>query len=888
MTSQPVERSIYPTYKPSGVPWLGDVPEHWQPIRLRYRARINPSRSELNGTPGDLDVSFVPMEAVHAYGGLTLEQTRPLTEVATGYTYFRDGDVLSAKITPCFENGKGAIAKDLLNGIGFGTTEVHVLRPCPELDHHFLFYVTISHAFRHLGAAEMYGAGGQKRVPDDFIRDFRQPVPTTQEQQAIAAFLDRETARIDTLIEKKQRQIELLQEKRSALISHAVTKGLISNAPMKDSGIEWLGDVPEHWQPIRLRYRARINPSRSELNGTPGDLDVSFVPMEAVHAYGGLTLEQTRPLTEVATGYTFFRDGDVLSAKITPCFENGKGAIAKDLLNGIGFGTTEVHVLRPCPELDHHFLFYVTISHAFRHLGAAEMYGAGGQKRVPDDFIRDFRQPVPTTQEQQAIAAFLDRETARIDTLIEKKQRQIELLQEKRSALISHAVTKGLISNAPMKDSGIEWLGDVPEHWQPIRLRYRARINPSRSELNGTPGDLDVSFVPMEAVHAYGGLTLEQTRPLTEVATGYTFFRDGDVLSAKITPCFENGKGAIAKDLLNGIGFGTTEVHVLRPCPELDHHFLFYVTISHAFRHLGAAEMYGAGGQKRVPADFIRDFQQPVPPTQEQKAIAAFLDRETARIDALIEKKQRQIELLQEKRSALISHAVTKGLDPNAPMKDSGIEWLGQIPKHWELRRLKFLAAFVTSGSRGWAQHYSDDGAAFIRIGNIDRERIDLRLDDIQYVQPPDGAEGERTRTCPGDVLVSVTAYIGSIGIVPESLKDAYVNQHTALVRIRPGAASARWIAYCLLSKVGHQQFGALEYGGTKVGLSLEDVANLLVLEPPMCEQQAITAHVDKEAGRTDSLVAKVQQSVEKLRVFRSALISAAVTGKIDVRGKVE
>ncbi len=215
---QAAKRAVYPAYKPSGVAWLGDVPEHWQPIRLRYRARINPTRSELNGTPGDLDVSFVPMESVYEYGGLKLDQTRPLAEVATGYTYFRNGDVLTAKITPCFENGKGSIADGLVNGIGFGTTELHVLRPCPGLDRRFLFYFTISHAFRRLGAAEMYGAGGQKRVPDDFVRDFRQPIPSSAEQKAIAAFLDRETARIDALVEKKRRQIELLQEKRSALI----------------------------------------------------------------------------------------------------------------------------------------------------------------------------------------------------------------------------------------------------------------------------------------------------------------------------------------------------------------------------------------------------------------------------------------------------------------------------------------------------------------------------------------------------------------------------------------------------------------------------------------------------------------------------------------------
>lgn len=437
------------------------------------------------------------------------------------------------------------------------------------------------------------------------------------------------------------------------------------------------------------------------------------------------------------------------------------------------------------------------------------------------------------------------------------------------------------------KPSGVEWLGDIPEHWNPVRLRYRAKINPGKSELNGTPSTLDVSFVPMESVQEYGGLSLDQTRPLAEVATGYTYFRDGDVLAAKITPCFENGKGSIADGLVNGIGFGTTELHVLRPCPDLDRRFLFYVTISHAFRRLGAAEMYGAGGQKRVPDDFIRDFRQPIPSSAEQRAIAAFLDRETARIDALVDKKRRQIELLQEKRSALISHAVTKGLDPNAPMKDSGIEWLGQIPMHWEAKRLKFLCMFITSGSRGWARYYSDTGPVFIRIGNLTRDGIDLRTDDLQRVDPPSGAEGDRTRTRAGDLLISVTAYIGSVAVVPDDLEEAYANQHTALARLRSNAADSRWVAYCLASASGQQQFRALVYGGTKEGLSLEDVGDLRVILPPIAEQRAVSAYIDEEYMRTQRLIAKIAESMGNLNEFHTALISAAVTGKIDVRGEV-
>ena len=205
--------------------------------------------------------------------------------------------------------------------------------------------------------------------------------------------------------------------------------------------------------------------------------------------------------------------------------------------------------------------------------------------------------------------------------------------------------------------------------WEARRLRYVISTNPSKAELGSLPSEMDVSFVPMEAVGEYGGLRLDQSRSLDSIREGYTYFRDGDVVVAKITPCFENGKGAVAERLLNGAGFGTTELHVLRPKPGLDAHFLFYVTLSDRFRKRGEAEMYGAGGQKRVPEEFVREFRHPIPPLPTQRVIAAFLDRETAKIDTLIAKKKRLLALLEEKRTALITQAVTKGLDPVVAMK---------------------------------------------------------------------------------------------------------------------------------------------------------------------------------------------------------------------------
>ncbi len=221
---------------------------------------------------------------------------------------------------------------------------------------------------------------------------------------------------------------------------------------------------------------------------------------------------------------------------------------------------------------------------------------------------------------------------------------------------------------------------------------------------------------------------------------------------------------------------------------------------------------------------------------------------------------------------------------PYPAYKDSGVEWLGEIPAHWKVCRLKTLTSFVTSGSRGWAQHYNDNGATFLRISNLSRTSIDLDLRNIQHVSPPQGAEGERTRVHRYDMLISITAYIGSVAVVADDIGEAYVNQHIALTRLRQRAIAARWLGYCLFSEIGQSQFRLLLYGGTKDRLGLDDVLNLFVLIPPISEQCAIATFVDRETTKIDALIAKINKAIERLREYRTALISAAVTGKINVR----
>ena len=444
------------------------------------------------------------------------------------------------------------------------------------------------------------------------------------------------------------------------------------------------------------------------------------------------------------------------------------------------------------------------------------------------------------------------------------------------------------------KPSGVEWLGDLPEHWEVKRGRFAMSVNPPAPRLRALKPEDEVSFVPMEAVGVGGGITLGQTRVISEVSSGYTEFQDGDVVVAKITPCFENGKAALARGLLNGAAYGTTELHVLRAGQMMDRSFLFYVAISDTFRKLGESEMYGAGGQKRVPPEFNRNFRLPLPPSIEQRAIAMFLDRETGRVDRLVAKKRELIERLKEKRTALISRTVTRGLPPaaaraaglpeNPPLKPSGLDWLGDIPAHWEVKRLKFtLKERLQYGANESSEIDDTDLPRYVRITDID-ERGRLRPETFRSL-PVEIAQDYFLEA--GDMLFArsgatsgktflyrlewgMCAYAGYLirarldqrKIVPQFLHHFTDSSHYW-----------QWLSSSLIQATIHN-------------VSAEKYADLALPLPPLPEQAAIAAYLDRETAKLDALVGKVEEAVERLQEYRTALITAAVTGKIDVRNE--
>ena len=432
----------------------------------------------------------------------------------------------------------------------------------------------------------------------------------------------------------------------------------------KNSGIEWLGKIPEHWEVKKLKYITNSNPSNIDKKSKEGEKEIFLCNYVDVYKneYVDSSLHFMKATANADQISKFIlKKGDVIATKDSEVRNDiAVPALVIENFNDVVCGYHLTHI-KPMKIFGNYLFRYFQS----KYLRSYFEISANGITRygINVDRFNSALILIPTEKEQKLIANFLDKGTSHIDSLIQKKKKQIELLKEKRSTLITQVVTKGLDSNIKMKDSGIEWLGKIPEHWIMKRLRFLATINPIKSEVAHLLPDTEVSFVPMEAIKEYGGISLEYVKTMKDVYEGYTFFRSDDVIIAKITPCFENGKGSIAENLVNGIAFGTTELHVVRPNGELDNEFFFYLTICLPFRQTGIAEMYGAGGQKRIPESFIQNYYVSLPSLEEQKIIINYLDKEISRIDSLIEKIKKSIELLKEYRSVLITSAVTGKID---------------------------------------------------------------------------------------------------------------------------------------------------------------------------------------------------------------------------------
>lgn len=386
------------------------------------------------------------------------------------------------------------------------------------------------------------------------------------------------------------------------------------------------------WPHTRLRFVAQVGPT-TPIGHLPDDEEVTFLPLEAIWPDSRYDRSRLRPAGEVSSGYTRFLEGDVLVPKITPTFEAGRSAIALDLRGRLGFGTTEVHVLRPGPQLDARFLWYRTLAHDFIGRGTGAMIGVAGQKRVPPGFIKDFEFRLPPLDEQRRIVARLDREMARVNALVDGERRRLALLDEKRTALVEAAVWK---------------------RWPRKRLRFLASIN-ERQLAADTPPDLAIRYMDISSVDGDGSLKQPQSMRF-EVAPSRArrLAREGDTAISTVRTYL---KAIAFVDGAHSDCIWSTGFAVVSPGPELDPRFLYYVTRSASF--LAEIERRSVGiSYPAVNVDDLADIFCPVPPLDEQRRIAARLDAANRRIEELTAAIDRQVNLLDKRRETLISDTV--------------------------------------------------------------------------------------------------------------------------------------------------------------------------------------------------------------------------------------
>jgi len=435
------------------------------------------------------------------------------------------------------------------------------------------------------------------------------------------------------------------------------------------------------------------------------------------------------------------------------------------------------------------------------------------------------------------------------------------------------------------KDSGVEWLEEIPAHWEVKRLKTLASVQLSNVDKKSVEGQESVRLCNYTDVY-YNERITSDIDFMSVTATGEQVrrfsLRAGDVLITKDSESWTDiAVPAVVAEDMPDVLCGYHLAHI-RPANGYVGSFL-----SRAFAAIGPRDQFqvAANGITRfgLGGDAIRTGLFALPPEPEQRAIAAFLDRETARIDALVAKKERLIELLQEKRTALITRAVTKGLDPTVPMRDSGVEWLGEIPAHWEVKRLwhltparrRIMYGIVLPGPN------VDDGVPIVKGGDVSPGR--LRLSCLNRTTREIEASYVRSRLQGGDLVYAIRGSIGEVAMVPAELTGANLTQDAARVAYTP-ATHGPWLLYGLKSRAVFAQLEAGALGATIRGINIRDLKRASLAVPPAVEQRAIAECLDLETSRFDALVTKIRDAIERLQELRTALISAAVTGKIDVR----
>lgn len=428
--------------------------------------------------------------------------------------------------------------------------------------------------------------------------------------------------------------------------------------------------------------------------------------------------------------------------------------------------------------------------------------------------------------------------------------------------------------HAEYRDSGIEWLGEVPAGWEVKRLKFVATINDDILPESTDP-DFIFEYVDIGGVNYVEGISSKEEMSFENAPSrARRIVKLGDTIVSTVRTYLRAiaSIGEIDKPLIVSTGFA-----VIRPktiCSE----FLAYASKASFFVESIVARSTGVS-YPAINASEVGNIFISVPGKRKQTAIASYLDKETAKIDSLVAKQEQLIELLREKRQAVISNAVTKGLNPNAKMKESGIEWLEEMPEGWKVKPLKYLAHINKSMlSESTDPDYEFD---YVDIGSVSQEAEITKKERVKFSSAPSRA---RRLVQKGDVIVStVRTYLRAIAPIKGSAENLVVSTGFCVVSSSDELKSA-YCSYLLQAPFFVETVVAQSVGVGYPATNASDIANINISVPPLEEQKKIAAFLDRETEKVDILTKKCETAIRLLKERRTALISAAVTGKIDVR----
>lgn len=442
------------------------------------------------------------------------------------------------------------------------------------------------------------------------------------------------------------------------------------------------------------------------------------------------------------------------------------------------------------------------------------------------------------------------------------------------------------------KASGVEWLGEVPEHWEIKRLKYSSSIN-DETLPETTLSDYELNYVDIGSVDMVSGIKSTETMYFENAPSrARRIVRDGDTIISTVRTYLR----AIApikeppENFIVSTGFAVVRPQKINPA------FLAYALREDSFVESIVARSTGVS-YPAINSSEVGNIPVPLPNYEEQKSIAAFLDRETGRIDRLVAKKRELIERLKEKRTALISRTVTRGLPPaaaraaglpeNPTLKPSGIDWIGDIPKHWEVTKMRRACASIRDGTHNPPDR-ADGVHRLLSVRNVQERKFSL-LDDDRTMTEEDFAELQRSYTVEeGDIVLAIVGATTGKSAIVGKLENVTVQRSLAILRPDKQMFFGSYLHYVIQSHVVQIEIKLTVFKySAQPGIYLEDVSQLPIAHPPLHEQIAIAEYLDTETTKLDSLVAKVEQAIERLQEYRTALITAAVTGKIDVRNAV-